>query len=115
MQPYVLILYYSRYGAVAKMAQQIARGIEEITGIEARIRTVAEVSTVCEATSSEIPSEGPPYASIEDVRDCSGLILGSPTRFGNMAAPLKHFVDHLSGLAFQVHWLTNRLAFFFYL
>lgn len=112
MPPYVLILYYSRYGAVAKMAQQIARGIEEITGIEARIRTVPEVSTVCEATSSDIPNEGPPYASIEDVRDCCGLILGSPTRFGNMAAPLKHFVDHLSGLWFSGALVNKPVGFF---
>ncbi|BBB15358.1 Trp repressor binding protein [Candidatus Rickettsiella viridis] len=110
--PYVLILYYSRYGAVAKMAQQIARGIGEVTGIEARIRTVPEVSTVCETTSPDIPSEGPPYASVEDVSDCSGLILGSPTRFGNMAAPLKHFVDHLSRLWFS-GTLVNKPAGFF--
>jgi len=103
--PYILVLYYSRYGAVAEMAQHIARGIAEITGIEARIRTVPKVSTVCEATEDEIPTEGPPYATLEDVRDCAGIIIGSPTRFGNMAAPLKYFIDGLSSL-----WLSGVLS-----
>ncbi len=110
--PYILILYYSRYGAVANMAKQIARGVEEVTGIEARIRTVPNVSSVCEATAAEIPEEGPPYATLADVRDCAGLILGSPTRFGNMAAPLKHFIDSLSGLWFSGE-LVNKPAGFF--
>ncbi|MES2141445.1 MAG: NAD(P)H:quinone oxidoreductase [Pseudomonadota bacterium] len=110
--PYVLILYYSRYGAVKGMANEIARGVEEITGIEARVRTVPNISTVCEATESEIPAQGPPYATLEDVRDCAGLIVGSPTRFGNMAAPLKHFIDSLSGLWFSGA-LVNKPAGFF--
>lgn len=103
--PYILVLYYSRYGAVAEMAQHIARGVAEITGMEARIRTVPKVSTVCEATEDDIPAEGPPYATLEDVRDCAGIIIGSPTRFGNMAAPLKYFIDGLSSL-----WLSGSLA-----
>jgi NAD(P)H dehydrogenase (quinone) len=110
--PYLLILYYSRYGAVAEMANMIARGAGEIADLEVRIRTVANVSTVCAATEEEIPANGPPYASIEDVRDCAGLILGSPTRFGNMAAPLKHFIDSLSGLWFSGA-LVNKPAGFF--
>lgn len=103
--PYILILYYSRYGAVAEMANQIARGVAEITGMEARVRTVPKVSTVCEATEEDIPADGAPYATLEDVRDCAGIILGSPTRFGNMAAPLKYFIDGMSSL-----WLSGGLA-----
>lgn len=99
--PYILVLYYSRYGAVAKMAQQIARGITSIEGVEARIRTVPNVSTVCETIEEKIPATGPPYATLEDVRDAMGIALGSPTRFGNMAAPLKYFIDNLSGLWFS--------------
>ena len=85
----ILVLYYSRYGATAEMAQRIARGIESIADCQARIRTVPAVSTVCEATADEIPAAGPPYATLEDLQECAGLVLGSPTRFGNMAAPLK--------------------------
>lgn len=107
--PYVLILYYSRYGSVAKMAQQIARGIESITGIEARIRTVPNISTVCEASEEKIPPAGPPYATLDDVRGAIGIALGSPTRFGNMAAPLKYFIDSLSGLWFSGE-LVNKPA-----
>jgi NAD(P)H dehydrogenase (quinone) len=102
--PYLLILYYSRYGAVAKMANEIARGAGQIGDLEVKIRTVANVSTVCEVAAPEIPTEGPPYATLEDVRDCAGIILGSPTRFGNMAAPLKYFIDGLSSL-----WLSGAL------
>jgi NAD(P)H dehydrogenase (quinone) len=101
----VLVLYYSRYGATASMAQHIARGIEEVDGMQARVRTVPAVSTVCEASEDSIPDEGAPYASVEDLRDCAGLALGSPTRFGNMAAPLKYFIDSTSGL-----WLGGTLA-----
>ena len=86
----ILVLYYSRYGATAEMAQRIARGIEEIEGCQARIRTVPPVSATCEATSDDIPDEGPLYASLDDLRECAGLALGSPTHFGNMAAPLKY-------------------------
>jgi len=102
--PYVLILYYSRYGATAEMARIIARGVEEVPGIEARLRTVAPVSTVCEATQDSIPRSGAPYAELDDLRHCAGLALGSPTRFGNMAAPPKYFLDGTSPL-----WLSGAL------
>ncbi|HEY0635164.1 MAG TPA: NAD(P)H:quinone oxidoreductase [Gammaproteobacteria bacterium] len=100
----ILVLYYSRYGATAELARQVARGIEEIPGMQARLRTVPEVSPVCEATAAAVPEEGAPYVSLEDLRECSGLALGSPTRFGNMAAPLKYFVDATSPL-----WLSGAL------
>lgn len=101
----ILILYYSRYGATAEMARQIARGVEEITGMQARLRTVPPVSTVCEATEPTIPESGAPYATLSDLKECQGLALGSPTRFGNMAAPMKLFIDSTSSL-----WLTGALA-----
>lgn len=95
--PYILILYYSRTGATQAMAEKIARGINGAAGIEARIRTVPPLQTTIEAASaprdSEIPAEGHPFATLDDLRHCHGLALGSPTRFGNMAAPLKHFFD----------------------
>jgi len=100
----ILVLYYSRYGATAAMAQRIALGIESVSGCQARIRTVPPVSTVCEATADDIPAEGPPYATLDDLRECAGLALGSPTRFGNMAAPLKYFLDSTSSL-----WLSGAL------
>jgi NAD(P)H dehydrogenase (quinone) len=101
----ILVLYYSRYGSTAQMAQQIACGIDSVDACAARIRTVPPVSTVCEATADTIPDEGPPYATLDDLRECSGLALGSPTRFGNMAAPLKYFIDSTSSL-----WLSGALA-----
>ena len=101
----ILVLYYSRYGATAEMAQRIARGIESVPECQARIRTVPAVSAVCEATADEIPAAGPPYATLDDLRDCAGLVLGSPTRFGNMAAPMKYFIDSSSSL-----WLSSALA-----
>ncbi len=100
----VLILYYSRHGATAEMARLIARGVEEVSGVTARLRTVAEVSPVCEATQDSIPEQGAPYASTADLAECDGLILGSPTRFGNMAAPMKHFLDTTSSL-----WMGGKL------
>ncbi len=100
----ILILYYSRYGSVAKMAHMIARGVEEIPEMDARIRTVPAVSTVCEATADTIPAEGPPYVTLDDLKECSGLALGSPTRFGNMAAALKYFLD---GTGSQ--WLSGTM------
>lgn len=90
---YVLVLYYSRYGATEKMAQLLARGIEQVTGIQAKVRTVPSVSANSEATEPEVPNEGAIYCSEEDLKNCSGLIIGSPTRFGNMAAALKYFLD----------------------
>ncbi|MFZ5593166.1 MAG: NAD(P)H:quinone oxidoreductase [Pseudomonadota bacterium] len=102
--PYILVLYYSRHGAVMQMAQMIARGVEEVPGMEARLRTVPEISAVCEAIEDTIPGTGAPYATLDDLRDCAGLALGSPTRFGNMAAALKHFLDGTSPL-----WLSGAL------
>ena len=102
--PYVLVLYYSRHGATATMAQHIARGVEQVVGCEARTRTVAPVSDKPDSETADIPDSGPLYCQIEDLRDCSGLVLGSPTRFGNMAAPLKYFIDQTSSL-----WLSGAL------
>ncbi|KAA6186573.1 NAD(P)H:quinone oxidoreductase [Thiohalocapsa marina] len=102
--PYVLVLFYSRHGATAEMAHQIARGVEE-GGLEARLRTVPAVSAVCEAVEDSIPDQGAPYASADDLAHCAALALGSPTRFGNMAAALKHFLDGTSQL-----WLKGALA-----
>lgn len=93
MQPYVLVLYYSRHGATRDMALRIARGVETVPGVEARVRTVPPVTTATTGSEPAVPVEGAPYASAADLRDCAGLALGSPTRFGNMAAPLKHFLD----------------------
>jgi len=97
--PYVLVLYYSVYGHTQRMAQQVARGVEE-AGVEARIRTVPPVSFTCEAVEKPVPEEGAPYVSIEDLKHCAGLVMGSPTRFGNMAAAMKYFWDGTSGLWF---------------
>jgi NAD(P)H dehydrogenase (quinone) len=102
--PYVLILYYSRHGAVREMAEQLAAGVESCRGIEARLRSVPAVSPTCEAVDPEIPVEGAIHASLDDLRHCAGLAIGSPTRFGNMAAPMKHFVDTTSEL-----WLGGAL------
>jgi NAD(P)H dehydrogenase (quinone) len=102
--PYILILYYSRYGAVKQMAQYIARGVES-AGIEAKIRTVPSVSPTTEATEASIPDTGAPYATLEELKECAGLALGSPTRFGNMAAPMKYFIDTTSSL-----WLGGDLV-----
>lgn len=96
--PYILVLYFSRYGATAAMAQDVARGVEQVTGIEARVRQVPAISPNTAATEDDIPSEGPPYATLDDLSECVGLVMGSPTRFGNMAAALKHFLDTTSGL-----------------
>lgn len=97
----ILILYYSRYGTTAAMANLIARGVEEIPGATAKIRTVPEVSSVCEATEDSIPATGAPYATLEDLQTCAGLALGSPTHFGNMAGAMKYFIDNTSGLWFS--------------
>ncbi len=96
--PYILVMYYSRYGATEKMAQLIGRGIEQCRGIEARLRTVPAVSAGIETRVDPVPSTGAVYCSEEDLRHCAGLALGSPTRFGNMAAPLKHFIDQSGAL-----------------
>jgi len=102
--PYILVLYYSRNGSTNEMARQIARGVEQ-AGMEARLRTVPAISTECEAVAAEIPAEGALYASLDDLKNCAGLALGSPTRFGNMAAPLKYFLDGTSNL-----WLSGALV-----
>lgn len=101
----VLVLYYSRHGATAQMARQIARGIEQVDGIQARLRTVAPVSAECETISPAVPDEGAPYVLLEDLQQCIGLAMGSPTRFGNMAAALKYFIDSTSPL-----WLSGVLV-----
>lgn len=101
---YILVLYYSRHGAVAEMAQQVARGIEQVISMEARVRTVPAVSADCEAVAEDIPADGPLYCSAEDLQQCAGLVMGSPTRFGNMAAPLKYFIDGTSSL-----WLSGAM------
>lgn len=100
----ILILYYSRHGKTAQMANLIARGVEE-TGASAMLRTVPEVSTVTEASQPDIPSSGAPYISLEELKSCDGLIMGSPGYFGNMAAALKYFLDSTSGL-----WLSGSLC-----
>jgi len=100
----ILVLYYSQGGAVREMAQLIARGIESVNGAKARIRTVPKVSANCEATEPDIPSSGAPYVELKDLDECIGLALGSPTRFGNMAAPMKYFIDGTVGL-----WLKGGL------
>jgi NAD(P)H dehydrogenase (quinone) len=102
--PFILVLYYSRGGATAEMAQQVARGVQQVSGVEARLRTVPPVSANCEKTEDEIPDDGPLYCEPDDLRDCAGLVMGSPTRFGNMAAPLKYFVDQSSSL-----WLSGAM------
>ncbi len=101
---YILVLYYSRNGATADMAKQIARGVEA-AGLEARLRTVPAVSADHEASAPAVPDAGAPYCTLDDLADCAGLALGSPTRFGNMAAALKYFLDGSSGL-----WMKSSLA-----
>jgi len=100
----ILVLYYSQSGSTAEMARTIARGIEEVSGMQARLRTVPAVSTTCEATEASIPVSGAPYAELNDLEECSGLVLGSPTHFGNMAASLKHFIDGSGSL-----WMSGAL------
>ena len=103
--PEILVLYYSRHGAVRQMAQYVARGIEQVSGVTARLRTVPPVSALPEAVGPAVPDTGAPYAELKDLDECIGLALGSPTRFGNMAAPLKHFWDATGEL-----WLSGTLA-----
>ena len=103
--PEILILYYSRNGAVASLARQIARGVEETAGMQARLRTVPPVAPITQAAAQPVPDDGAPYVETHDLAECSGLILGSPTRFGNMAAPLKHFIDGLG-----TEWASGALV-----
>jgi len=101
----ILVLYYSRHGATRLLAEAVAHGIDGVDGVHARLRTVPPVSPIVATAAPPVPSEGAPYAEITDLVECGGLALGSPTRFGNMAAPLKHFFDATSGL-----WLSGALA-----
>jgi NAD(P)H dehydrogenase (quinone) len=101
----ILVLYYSRQGSTAALARQVCRGIEAVRGARARLRTVPQVSASNDMPRELVPNSGPPFATYEDLVDCAGLILGSPTRFGNMAAPLKYFLDGTSAL-----WLSHALA-----
>ena len=101
----ILVLYYSRQGSTAALARQICRGVETVSGMQARLRTVAPVAVTTERPDPPVPEEGPPYASHDDLVQCCGLILGSPTRFGNMAAPVKFFLDGTSAL-----WLSGALV-----
>lgn len=101
----ILVLYFSRHGHVAQMANLVARGVGEVAGWSARVRTVPAVSATSEATEPPVPAAGPPYATHQDLRECRGLALGSPTHFGNMAAPVKYFLDGTSGL-----WLAGALT-----
>lgn len=101
----ILVLYYSRNGATAALAREVCQGVDSVTGVSARLRTVPAVSAVCEALEAPVPEQGPPYATREDLAECAGLLLGSPTRFGNMAAPLKYFLDGTSS-----EWLRGTLA-----
>lgn len=101
----ILVLYYSQQGATRQMAQLVARGIEQVEGARARLRTVPKVSTICEATDPAIPDEGAPYVELRDLEECIGLALGSPTRFGNMASAMKYFLDGTGGL-----WMKHALA-----
>ncbi len=101
----ILVLYYSRSGATRLLAEAIVQGIDQVDGTQARLRTVPPVAAVVETASASIPPDGAPYADLIDLEQCGGLALGSPTRFGNMAAPLKHFIDSTSG-----PWLAGALA-----
>ena len=101
----ILVLYYSRSGATAELARQVCRGIEGVAAASARLRTVPAVSAESETAAKPVPGSGPPYATLDDLRETHGLVLGSPTRFGNMAAPLKHFLDGTGSL-----WLSGALA-----
>ncbi len=101
----ILVLYYSRHGATEALAREVTNGIDAVPGAAARLRTVAPVSAVAEATAKAVPDDGPPYATRNDLRECAGLVMGSPARFGNMAAAMKYFLDSTSGL-----WLSGALA-----
>jgi NAD(P)H dehydrogenase (quinone) len=100
----VLVLYYSRYGATESLAREVCRGVDSVKGMAARLRTVPAVSAVCEASEDSIPDAGPPYVSASDLRECSGIVMGSPTRFGNMSSALKYFIDSTGG-----EWMKGTL------
>jgi len=100
----ILVLYYSHTGAVKALANHVARGVDSVPGMSARVRTVPKISTVTEAVAPAVPDDGPPYVTSADLAECVGLALGSPTRFGNMAAPLKYFIDGTGG-----EWMRGTL------
>jgi len=101
----ILVLYYSRHGGTAALAREVCRGIEQVSGMQARLRTVPAVQSVITTPEASVPAVGPPYATADDLHNCAGLILGSPTRFGQMAAPLKYFIDSTSAL-----WASGALV-----
>jgi len=101
----ILIVYYSRNGSIAQLARLVARGVEEVPGMQARLRSVPPVAAVTATAHAPVPDEGAPYATLDDLRECAGLILGSPTRFGNMAAPLKHYLDSTAA-----EWASGTLV-----
>lgn len=101
----ILVLYYSRNGATETLAREVCKGVDAVAGMSGRLRTVPRVSAVTEAVEDAVPNTGPPYATNSDLKECAGLIMGSPAYFGNMAAPLKHFLDGTIG-----HWLSGELA-----
>ena len=101
----ILVLYYSRFGSTEALAREVCAGIDGVTDAAARLRTVPAVSTAISGDADDVPASGPPYASIDDLQECAGLVMGSPTRFGNMAAPLKYFIDGTGG-----EWLKGTLA-----
>lgn len=101
----ILVLYYSHRGSVRALAEEVARGVHQVPGAAARVRTVPRVSAVCEAVEDDVPASGPPYAEVRDLEECVGLVVGSPTRFGNMAAPMKYFLDGLAGA-----WVNGTLG-----
>ncbi len=108
----LLVLYYSQHGATRQMAQLVARGVEQVDSVRARLRTVPKVSAVCEATEPDIPDSGAPYVELHDLEECIGLALGSPTRFGNMASAMKYFWDGTGGTWMQ-HTLVGKPAALF--
>jgi NAD(P)H dehydrogenase (quinone) len=101
----ILLLYYSRNGATEALAREVSLGIDSVDGAATRLRTVAPISAVSEAVESPVPDTGPPYATVDDLKECSGIVMGSPTRFGNMAAPLKYFLDGTGS-----EWLAGSLS-----
>ena len=103
--PEILVLYYSRGGSVARLARLVARGVEEVDGMRARLRCVPPVTAVTQQAAPPVPDEGAPYVEKQDLAECVGLAIGSPTRFGNMAAPMKHFIDGLGS-----EWASGTLA-----
>ena len=100
----ILVLYYSRYGATESLAREVCRGVDSVKGMAARLRTVPPISTVAEASEEAIPESGPPYVSSDDLAACAGIVMGSPTRFGNMSSALKYFIDSTGG-----DWMKGTL------